>query len=374
MIGPALFWMTAGLSALGLLFAWSPNALWWGGFQLSIFAITIVWILGWILGLTRIKWHWTIGALAVIPIWGTLQLLLGWTAYPHATAVETLRWLVYWCVFSIAFEGVRVHGLSRSLRKAFLVFGTLLSLYCFAQYYFLDRKIYGKFVPTEAFSGYGPFLNPDHFGLFVCIVMCCVGARLKHKDGRWLYALLTTLLLAGVVSTGSRAATLIAILAAMLLMIRAGLGGKGAALLTTLSVAFVGILGWESLSTKLTTGSSYADRGQVSLATVSMWLQHPLSGNGLGTWTILYPSFSRHDFGVFVNAAHNDWLQWASDGGIVMLAGITALFIATCLRARRSIWVLAAIVPFIHSLIDFPLQGHFLSAIVFFLMGVANAE
>ena len=36
----------------------------------------------------------------------------------------------------------------------------------------------------------------------------------------------------------------------------------------------------------------------------------------MGTWPEAYPGYARFDDGSFVNQAHNDWVQWAAEGGL----------------------------------------------------------
>jgi O-antigen ligase len=98
---------------------------------------------------------------------------------------------------------------------------------------------------------------------------------------------------------------------------------------------------------------------------------NPAHGFGLGTWTTVYPSFAEKDFGVFINAAHNDWLQSAADGGLPMLACMLALFGGSMAILRRAPWAAGVPVAFLHGLVDFPMQGRFLPAVVFLTLGVA---
>ena len=72
-----------------------------------------------------------------------------------------------------------------------------------------------------------------------------------------------------------------------------------------------------------------------------------------------------------MNAAHNDWLQWGADGGLPMLACIFALFVGSLWVLRRAPWAAGVPIAFVHCLIDFPMQGHFMPAVVFLMFGIA---
>jgi O-antigen ligase len=132
------------------------------------------------------------------------------------------------------------------------------------------------------------------------------------------------------------------------------------------------VVGWETLYERLRIPDPYAGRREVASATVRMFKANPWKGSGLGTWTNVYPAYAPKDFGVFINAAHNDWLQWGAEGGIPMLACLFLLFGASVSLVRRVPWVLGVPIVFFHCLVEFPMQGRFLPAIVFLVLGIAT--
>jgi O-antigen ligase len=138
-----------------------------------------------------------------------------------------------------------------------------------------------------------------------------------------------------------------------------------------LILIFGTVVGWDYLYGRFQQHDPYAGRREVAAATLTMVKASPAHGFGLGTWTAVYPAFASKDFGVFINAAHNDWLQWGSDGGVPMLACILALFAASLAMVRRAPWALGVPIVFVHCLIDFPMQGRFLPAVVFLVFGIA---
>jgi O-antigen ligase len=52
--------------------------------------------------------------------------------------------------------------------------------------------------------------------------------------------------------------------------------------------------------------------------------EKPWTGFGLGIWPTVYPANALYDDGTFVNEAHNDWLQWAVEGGVPLVAAMLA--------------------------------------------------
>lgn len=97
---------------------------------------------------------------------------------------------------------------------------------------------------------------------------------------------------------------------------------------------------------------------------------YPLFGSGPGTFYVAFPRYRQEKVGVFFQHAHNDYLQIASESGLVGIAAL-GIFVITCLGAalaaqwqRRdplmrgaafaSIMGVTAIL--IHSWVDFNLQ------------------
>jgi O-antigen ligase len=97
-------------------------------------------------------------------------------------------------------------------------------------------------------------------------------------------------------------------------------------------------------------------RRQLTLSAVEMAREHPISGWGMGTWTQVYPAYARFDDGVFDNAAHNDWAQWASDGGVPMLLLMAGFALALVMPAVRSVWGIGFLFVLGYSLMEFHFQ------------------
>ena len=100
----------------------------------------------------------------------------------------------------------------------------------------------------------------------------------------------------------------------------------------------------------------------------------PWTGFGLGTWPIVYPRYASFDPGVFLNQAHNDWLQWAAEGGlpfVLLFAIFTALLWK---RAIPSIYGLGTVAFLLHALVDYPMQQRPALAAWFFAIAAAAVK
>ena len=100
----------------------------------------------------------------------------------------------------------------------------------------------------------------------------------------------------------------------------------------------------------------------------------PWTGFGLGTFPTAYPAYASIDFGAVVNHAHNDWAEWAADGGIPFALLLLSIAVWSIPRALRSVWGIGIVAVFVHGMVDFPLQKPVLELWLFVLLGALAAE
>jgi hypothetical protein len=100
-----------------------------------------------------------------------------------------------------------------------------------------------------------------------------------------------------------------------------------------------------------------------------MALSRPWTGHGLGTFPHVYPEFAVFDAGARVEHAHNDWLEWFSEGGIAFAALWIFFGIFVARRALRSIWGVGILAVFVHALVDYPFARLGVAAWFFALCG-----
>ncbi len=134
------------------------------------------------------------------------------------------------------------------------------------------------------------------------------------------------------------------------------------------------IAGWHAIWMRLQEPHPYALRANLVRSSLAMFRARPWTGFGLATWSVAYPQYALYDDGQFVNQAHNDWLQWAAEGGLPLFAVMLAIAILIFRPAVRLIWGLGIIAVFLHCLIDYPFQQRpALAAFFFAWMGVVAA-
>jgi len=332
---------------------------------------------------TGFSWNHALPAclLAAAALWAVLQGAAGWSIERERTFEAALDWCVNAAAFALALDLTSDVKTCSTFLRASLIFATLLSIVAvftlltsrpgFA-YWWFDT---GSGVPTL-----GPFVYKNQYAAFVEAVlpMAVAGAILDPKRCL-VFTLAAALLFGSVVAAGSRAGAILCLaliliipaiaLAQKLLSARAALRTVAASLAAV--VLFTAIVGWQSLWNRLQEPNPYALRRDLNISSIAMFRDHVWTGSGLGTWSTAYPQYARFDDGTFVNQAHNDWLQWASEGGIPFLLLMLA-FAAIMLRpAWRTLWGVGMVAVFTHAFVDYPFQQRpALAAFFFALAGV----
>jgi O-antigen ligase len=102
-----------------------------------------------------------------------------------------------------------------------------------------------------------------------------------------------------------------------------------------------------------------------------MTADRPWMGAGLGTWSTVYPKYAHIDTGEFMNQAHNDWVQWAAEGGVPFVLLMILFAAALCGPAFQSVYGIGAVVFLLHAFVDYPMQQRPALAAWFFAMAGA---
>jgi len=382
--------LALALAFTGLLLAWSQNPLVWYGFSAVTLTLLAAWCVcrlllpsGLFSGGLPGAGSWQILCIALIPAWGLLQLNAGWTVYRLATEVEVLRWAVFVALFFLA---ARLPGDRFSLELFRVSFG----IYAFALTtvslldYMTGMKLFGLGSGRSA----GPFLNVDHFATFILLGFpVALYEAVRGEIGRRLvFAVAAATMIAAILGTMSRAGVAIFVLEVIIMALLLKMTEDTSrnelfesppwrvpALIAGLGLVFSIVVGWTAFTARLQhiTADGLV-RYQLSEASLSMFLANPWKGYGLGTWADVYPAHALFDRGIFANAAHDDWLQWACDGGVPVLGALLLLFSGSVRTARRHPWTLGLPIVMLHCVVDFPLQGKFLAGLFWAVYGVAS--
>jgi O-antigen ligase len=88
----------------------------------------------------------------------------------------------------------------------------------------------------------------------------------------------------------------------------------------------------------------------------------------------VYPAHARFDLGALVDHAHNDWLEWAAEGGLPYALAWVVVAASIARPAARSIWGWGVIAIFLHAFVDYPFARFGVSAWTMTLIGALCAD
>ncbi len=317
--------------------------------------------------------------LLVMTAYGILQTLFfpqkilsyGWPG--------VLFWFTAAAITCIATELFRSSRQASHFRWLFILFGTAVCLLDLLEQASQTNK-YFWIIPSRYHLIFGPFAYWNNFAEFVELLLPVTLWRgLAARRPEPAYLLCAALQIGAVVASGSRAGTVL-VLFELLAAIALAYGRNrnkslllGAALAIGLSVVFIYAAGFEILIAKLQQNDQLAVRRNIDRSSLAMIRAHPLAGWGLDTYVPVYRMFARYDDGTFVNRAHNDWLQWAAEGGIFFSGFMLLILIWSIRPAIRSGWGLGLIAVCIHAIVDYPFARFGVCGWYFCLLGMLAA-
>ncbi len=396
--------MLAAILIFGILTLWVPGRWALSAFQVAICALAIVRIGRGILprrlhprmdqgqgpdqginqGTLRALSHPVAVLLAAAALWGIVQAAAGWSVQALNTQQAALDSLVDVAVFALALEETSRPDARERFLRTFLWFAAALAV--LASFTALTSRPGFAFwiIPLEQnVLTYGPFVYHSQYAAFVEAILPLAILRAVLDRARVIeYAAIAVLLFASVVVAGSRAGAILCL--AEILLIPAFAWGRGlipaaafrrviAASCATILLA-VGIAGWQAIWMRLREPHPYALRANLVRSSVAMFRDRPWTGVGMGAWSVAYPHYALYDDGQFVNQAHNDWIQWAAEGGVPLLILMLAIAVCSLRPAARVVWGWGMAAVFLHCLVDYPFQQRpALAAFFFAWLGVIFA-
>jgi O-antigen ligase len=270
-----------------------------------------------------------------------LQLALGTTAYRYATGTEALLYVSYGLLCFLAIQSLNSGKEIGRLAAAISGYGLLVAFFALVHSLSSNGKLYWLRTPRSGGWIYGPYVNHNHYaGLMELLVpiplVLCLSRRVRRGPKMFFAAaalvMASTIFLSG--SRGGVAAFLVQFLGLALYVgtrrrsPRLGMALGGFVLLGGLVVLW---LGGSTITDRLATIHSEARteisggiRTQIARDGLHMFRERPVLGWGLGTFPTVYPRFRTFYTNLFVNQAHNDYVQLLAEMGV--LGGVVALW------------------------------------------------
>lgn len=384
---PSIAALTA--STTGVLLAFAILTLWvresWAlaAFQTGILATAIVWILYAAWSGRSVIWHPLLAPLAGVVVIGAAQLALHRTAYAWETLGGVLNWTTHLAVAFLLLQCTVDHAIRERWLTAFALFGIMVAVIATLQLFTSDGKVFWLFDSGYKDLVLGPFVYHNRYAQFVELLMPLVLYRAvvtPRFAPFWMLG--AAILFASVIAAVSRAGFVILALEIVAVLIWAR---RHRLLPRKMFLAFAAqivggaavwgmVVGWTGLSERFGLNPFEDMRVAFYHSSLDMIRDHPIVGTGLSTWPTVYPQYALFDPGLFVNAAHCDWLQWTAEGGVMLLLLMIAAALFVARPLARSIQGLGVVAVLAHGLIDYPMQHAAFASLVFAMGGIVAAE
>jgi hypothetical protein len=362
-------------------------------------------------------------AMLVIAACGALQWITGATVYRYATLDAWTRTTALVAVAILTRGVLGDERLRDCFLRAFAWFATVVSVAAVLAYFTSPGRILWIF-PSPYPDTWGPFLSRNDFAAFLELafpVALWLGlgdgapdaarqlpeldaarhlsesaSRSGHHAPRFpegsrytapprrsrssrdsssgtVYLCIAAWLLAAGVASASRAGS--TLLAAEALVILARRAPRASAFkFAGAAAVLIGVVGGGTLLGRWREPDAWRYRREIDQSALAMIAARPLGGFGLGTFSRVYPAYAVFDPGALVEHAHNDWLEWAAEGGVPYALAWCVVAVSAAKPAGRSIWGLGVIAVFLHAFVDYPFARFGVSAWTMALIGALGTD
>jgi len=279
----------------------------------------------------RIHWNWIY--VPLLGFWGLMlvQYGFGLSLGPYLTKIELFKWTFYLLLCFLTVEAFRTSEERRRFAWFLLIFCFLVSLFALTQYFAFNGKLYWLVTLPQNSGPFGPFVNHNHFAGFVELAepmgLALLLSGSERLDRTPLLVLFAVLPVAALLISGSRGGIISFLIQSLLLawILRSSMTGKrklaAGVMLGLIALALVFWLGigrtarrFSNLASKDISKDTrmliYKDAWQI-------FRNHPWVGTGAGTFEIVYPHYASHYDALLVDHAHNDYLEFLSETGLV---------------------------------------------------------
>lgn len=258
------------------------------------------------------------------------QWMFHGTASAYNTRMELQLLLAFVLILFLAVQAFQTLEDWRGFIWFLMGFGFLVAVFGILQHLTFNGKLYWFREMRYGGIPFGPYVNRNHFAGFAELVIPVALVPLvlgKVRRERWfLVGLFAVLPIGALFLSASRGGIVsfgveLGVLALWLVLRRAG--GKqmlaaGAVLLAAfLFVSWLGVDQFlQRFSSLQSLEATAGKRASMRTDTWRIFLDHPLTGTGLGTLQVVFPAYETLYDGKIVNHTHNDYLEALAETGI----------------------------------------------------------
>jgi putative inorganic carbon (HCO3(-)) transporter len=285
------------------------------------------------------------------------------TIEPFATRAHLLVLLTCIIGFFLAYIASQGSHRKRHFIVGLVVIGLFEAFYGLVQYLTGWQHIFGYVKKYDLEEATGTYINRNHYaGLLEMVFPFALslafyefwklhtkrraGDSTLHRIAFWLS--IAVVLFAALVYSRSRMGIAAASMSTLVMLVLAWTSrfyGRAALIsCTAFLILSAGIVAWIGAASVVErfhdTAQEYAaaDHTRISIwrDTLKLIRRNPWLGTGFGTFPIAYTAVQTSFLGEFVNHAHNDYLELASDLGIPAAAELTATLVWLLVHAVRA--------------------------------------
>jgi putative inorganic carbon (HCO3(-)) transporter len=286
---------------------------------------------------------------------------------PHLTATGLVLFASFAGLVVGSARLITIRG-PRGIAHAIAIIGVLLAVTGIIQQPLFAEKIYGFWTPQMGGSPFGPFVNKNHFAGWMVMalpvtlgLLCGAVARgmrhprptfrdrvlwLSSRDASRLALLggAAAVMALSLVLTMSRSgisATMLALALTGVVALRRQETTSGRTIVTSYLVLLVVVVtawvGVDPIVSRFGSAdwSEFNSRRGAWADAAGIFSKYPLTGTGLNTYGVATLFYQQHDLAQHYAEAHNDYLQLAAEGGLLLLVPAGACIVAFIATVRR---------------------------------------
>jgi O-antigen ligase len=294
--------------------------------------------------------------------------------FPFATKIEFLKWMVlsgfflFFLHWRLPDKGIRV---IKQLIVVILIMGTFESFYGLFRFFGVQNHLLNLEEGEGIYSVMGTFINRNHFaGYLLMVIPLSVGflysreahrvpagggrlPRLSSLDATTLVIGFSVIvMILGFLFSASRMGIVSLLLSFSVIAIlfkrsdndrkfsKRSVWMLGLALLWAASIGLDAVI-----SRFFGTSGDFQMRWEIWGGTLQMIRDFPLFGAGLGTFTQVFPMYRSFHIRGLATHAENDFLQLASEAGLLGFTLLLILFVVLFVKAASGIRSLSAVDP-----------------------------
>jgi O-antigen ligase len=288
----------------------------------------------------RVKWSPLYLPMLAFGLLVCVQIATNTTVYRYATLLVGLQYVAF---SALLFLALQVVGDERSSKIFFLtmgLFGFAVAAFAICQDLIAHGRFYWAQTPLAPASVFGTYVNHNHYAglmeMLAPLALVLSVSRLLQGGQRMLAGFAAVLMAGSIVLSGSRSGTFSLLIELAFLFWTASRVRRRSAFrygLLLLSCCVFAFLVWIGSGDLWHHFGDLNDQFRPAILkdSLGMFRLKPILGWGLGTFPTAYPAYRSFYTDLFINAAHNDYLQALVETGAVGFACVV-WFIAILYR------------------------------------------